>query len=468
MPSDLLEASVEEFEKLGLWWLPADQNQRVAGVLRFSREDGLGLSLIGSFEATQRFELREEYPVVQGLTQEGELITLCDCVTTKLGQPFSGVAHQSLAPRSAYIGGHYSDPQEARFREVAVSYSHLAEWVGRPGFHVEPTDELPGVGVRVTYSRPELAPAITAEGTVSVGFGLELEGGWPREPRFHETVWMVVEAREAVTVQQWLSMFIRPLQNLLSLATDRPNAICAIQAWPEHANKPTTWKPWVEVVFSGDFYEAGRGKLFSSADLVFSYNDVEREFSQVIQGWLEIADALGTVCDLFFGVQYSPVPMESEFLTAAQGLESYHRRRRENSEVPEEEHRQRVDSILTAVRNEHRDWLEEKLRYSNERTFRSRLKELVGMDGGGTWPWIADPDGFVQKVVDARNYYTHYDSALEGKAARDADLYVLCQQLHLLLKAQLLGELGFQTERCIEFIQKGSRYRRIAGVCRHE
>jgi len=67
--------------------------------------------------------------------------------------------------------------------------------------------------------------------------------------------------------------------------------------------------------------------------MVFSYDDVEREFSQVTQRWLEIADALGTVCDLFLGVQYSPVPLEYEFLSLHSTLDSVSRHNQLNPEL---------------------------------------------------------------------------------------------------------------------------------------
>jgi hypothetical protein len=57
-------------------------------------------------------------------------------------------------------------------------------------------------------------------------------------------------------------------------------------------------------------------------------------------------------------------------------LESYHRIRVRSEELPQEEHRQRVKRILDAAGEGDRKWLEEKLRWSNELTFRTRLKEL--------------------------------------------------------------------------------------------
>jgi hypothetical protein len=68
--------------------------------------------------------------------------------------------------------------------------------------------------------------------------------------------------------------------------------------------------------------------------------------------------------------------LDLNFLTLVQAVEAYHRRANDETDKPPGEHAARMKAILDATPAEHRDWLEEKLRYSNELSLRRRLKLL--------------------------------------------------------------------------------------------
>ena len=67
--------------------------------------------------------------------------------------------------------------------------------------------------------------------------------------------------------------------------------------------------------------------------------------------------------------------------------------------------------------------------------------------------------GFVGKVVDTRNYLTHYDEGKKETAAVGRELYGLTERLRSILEACLLREVGFEGERLKEVL---SRRRRLA------
>jgi ApeA N-terminal domain 1 len=117
---------------------------------------------------------------------------------------------------------------------------------------------------------------------------------------------------------------------------------------------------------------------------------------------------------------------------------------------PEDEHRKRMESILGAVPEEHREWLGGKLRYSNEPSLRKRIKHIfdghpqtvdsvVGASG-------QDKRSFVNKVIDTRNYRTHLDKSLEDRAARGEELHRINDKLRKLLEMCLMAEIGFEDD----------------------
>jgi len=89
-----------------------------------------------------------------------------------------------------------------------------------------------------------------------------------------------------------------------------------------------------------------------------------------------------------------------------------------NYELPEEEHAKRLEEIIKAAPSQHKEWLKNKLAYSNEPSLRKRLKEIFN-EIRDVIPKEIFPDEeyFIGKVVDTRNYLTHYDKRLKEIAA---------------------------------------------------
>ena len=66
-------------------------------------------------------------------------------------------------------------------------------------------------------------------------------------------------------------------------------------------------------------------------------------------------------------------------------------------------------------------------------------------------------------IYDNRNYLTHYDPALKGRAATGARLLLMVEVLNLLLQASLLRELGFPEAKISAFASRS----RTARMIRH-
>jgi len=114
-----------------------------------------------------------------------------------------------------------------------------------------------------------------------------------------------------------------------------------------------------------------------------------------------------------------------------------------------------------AVPEAHKDWLRGRLAYSNEPSLRKRLKEILRRDPGVMEPIVGGSKkegvGFVGKVVDTRNYLTHYDEGKKEAAAVGRELYELTERLKSVLEACLLREVGFEGERLKEVLSRRRR-----------
>ena len=68
----------------GEWFLPSDQNHRIAGELCYDPETGSELTLYGSF-SDHLMTVSDSQPVIIGLVEGSRYITLFDTFLTKRG-----------------------------------------------------------------------------------------------------------------------------------------------------------------------------------------------------------------------------------------------------------------------------------------------------------------------------------------------------------------------------------------------
>jgi len=386
---------------------------------------------------------------------------------------FPGFVSQQLSARMAYIGAHFTDPQEIQFHKARVQYSHLPDWVRLSGFHMQYAvrNQVGLDKYELTYTLPEEVKATTAKGAVSVTCAFHTRDDLLGEVNLRQSVSVRIEAQEAQPFDGWISQFIYPLQNFLSLATARPNSIFDLVVYSEQktVNGPNgNVELPIEVVFRTVFHEAKPHKPLFPDDMLFTLQDVRDDFSEVIGRWLEVADELESVCNLFFSVQYKPeMYLEQRFLSMVRAAESYHRRRFSNQVLSEEEHRNRVDYVLAQTPEKYRNWLAEQLQYSNEPSLRRRIKELINTADEVVSPLIPDRKSFIQKIVDTRNFLTHYDPSLRDRAARGAELYQYTQTLSFLVQMCFLRELGLSSQRCVELFRRNQPYLFAMGQAQH-
>ncbi|NES65568.1 MAG: hypothetical protein F6K24_10060, partial [Okeania sp. SIO2D1] len=199
-------------------------------------------------------------------------------------------------------------------------------------------------------------------------------------------------------------------------------------------------------------------KIFS--EMLFSLSDIKSDFSLIMQRWFNSIEKLDSVLNLFFSIKYKPdIYLESKFINLVQAVESYHRRQIKNHVLPEDEHKEHIERILDSVPREYKEWLKDKLNYSNEPTLKERLIELLELIPEITNQLVKDKEGFATKIKNARNYFTHYDESLKKKAPQPEELYRFIESLSFILQACILKELACTSERCYQLLNRNKRYK---------
>ena len=112
--------------------------------------------------------------------------------------------------------------------------------------------------------------------------------------------------------------------------------------------------------------------------------------------------------------------------------------------MPEKEFNSLLDTILQNTPCKWRSWIQGRLKYANELSLRSRMRQMITPfnDLFGSESAHAT---FVNQVVCTRNYLTHYDQGIKDQAVTDPyELRKLHSKLEGLIQLHLLQLLGFE------------------------
>jgi hypothetical protein len=212
---------VQPIEKLGLWWLPEVPNRKSFGTLSYNDEGEIPLSVVG--ELGRPGSQDRLYPAILGhLDSDGHVqrVTLRDCFLTK--RSFSsepGVSRQEFFSHRAYFGEHLQSEEDLTFQIVSLSFSGLPSWASNlTGFR-----EGDGL-LSVTWNHPDSIGGDVQHAQFLLGVGCSWAGGG-RKRRIEEYVDVNVTLTDSVSESRLQSEYVYPLQNFLTFATDRPNAL---------------------------------------------------------------------------------------------------------------------------------------------------------------------------------------------------------------------------------------------------
>jgi hypothetical protein len=199
--------------------------------------------------------------------------------------------------------------------------------------------------------------------------------------------------------------------------------------------------------------------------LVFSYQDIKDIVPECVKNWFRLEISLRPVYDLYFAVlNSSSLYAYHQFLNFTQALESFHRRTMGGYYVENENEFianifcPLVDAIPSVTNNDHKNAIISRLRFANEFSQRVRLKELMRRCEPVMALYVDDPNEFIGRVVETRNYLTHFNKdAKMNLIFAGNELYYAAQRLKILLESCLLLEMGFPIELILKIYRRNGR-----------
>jgi hypothetical protein len=182
--------------------------------------------------------------------------------------------------------------------------------------------------------------------------------------------------------------------------------------------------------------------------MLTEFSDVRKYFPTVLGAWFAGDDRLRNARDLLTALIESEGQFrEFEFLALVQIAEALHRIRKPRRYMTEADY-ESVKSVLNSaippsLGDDHRQSLKSRIKYGNELSLRTRLKELCSeLPDTLRSVIVSDPAAFTSSVVDGRNYLTHRDEELACRELKPEQLRQTCQALKLLLTIHFMHRLG--------------------------
>ena len=155
-------------------------------------------------------------------------------------------------------------------------------------------------------------------------------------------------------------------------------------------------------------------------DMFFRYYNIKENFDEHLKKWYSLWNKFYDVLVSYFSTVDRPAQyiLESQFLTLAVGLESFHR-----------------------------------IKYNDlKSTFHERLDELVTNNQNAFDDINKEKDAFIKNVKNTRQYYAHGNDIDKTKAKTNAmDLLNLVHEMQILMEMCLINELPFD-EKTLENI----------------
>lgn len=461
-----------------MWWLPGSRDHAVQGTL--SSEGGEEMILaVTNFLNPNTGSFPSEYPIILGSSHSGQIITLNNCVQRRRQLSLSGfpqVRYDEYRVQRAFFDAHIPSADAVRFYRIDIRYSHLPDWAQMSGFDEKMTyasETTPG-RYELVYMEPDPVRLETKRGVVSISAMFNSSRDLLRDVLLRQSVWFNIEVAEELLFDEWLALFLHPLQNFLTLATGRPNSLVHIMGYSRQP-EVTHW------IFDSRFFgkdksaypvpisfitNAGKddeGKTLPREEILFTLPDLGEQAGNCLDRWFSVSEELDSVCGLYFHVMFNDsMSIEQQFWNLTQAAESYHRRRRSNQALPQEQHQQRLEAVLASAPEEHRNWLTYQLKWSNEPHLEERLKDLLIDIADIVAPLIGKPKAkrneFVGTVTATRHYLTHWDPSRKDQATTGKELEQIVRVLKIVVQACFLRELGLSQQRVLALFERNGAY----------
>jgi len=449
----------ESFDLYGAFWKPEEPDSKFTGRLARNKQV-IELTTSPTFKALTVDDLpslfereRQTIEVLHGTTEHGPctlfwLQSLSPGGRTDL-QTLEVIEFRTFRVSLCIFGLHISSATAPILQSACFGYSSLQEWIPR-----RPEREQTGDHITLTHSLA--LPAAFDVCSTAERIRIELDVV-PRmqhhasgEYQVRNEPQLTVEPAEPRSVEWFLDIAYR-FENFFSVLLG--TSVCVLSIAAKHEGEV------------GWFVRRIRNKMQKPDPTIWVRCDGS-QLAEAALRWLSTPEEFRSFENLVYGtIRNSSLYVETEFLSLAQALESFHRLTDPVTIVTPESFDGILRSVKEAIHNicraesEIASKLDECVQHANDVSFQQRIKGLFSrLNGDNLRRLLGSPEEFEQTLRQTRNYFTHAGIRKQTKVLIDAGkLFLFNQKLHALLRLLVLVHLGFPESIVFEPIFQQSR-----------
>lgn len=446
----------EEYKKSGYFWLPGKEESKIPGMLSIDDGGKIELEIIGHFNDGPSLLSNDSLSRIIGHVEKDGLVTLDNCFYVTKNISLGGISKSKIHVNTVFGGAVWGKEETVTFNTLSFSVDCLDEWVGISGINVN--TDWDARTAAINYYPPE-------DKVFSLDNGMKLEicfaytlPGFPNitEAKITQRTYFRLSSEKLLNLDEFTTTAFK-ITNLMCFAIGEIVSLKNVSATSSELQRSVNNKQYsvpISIYYQSIPFSEKTPKK-DRRSMLFNFAVITTNAQQVLNNWLNAYEYLYPAFNLYFSTKTGAQKyLEGKFLALAQGLETYHRRTSSETLMEPKSFETVVEKILCVCPEEYVDWLQGRLMHGNEINLGKRLKRIIEpfKKHLGT---SAERNKMLKKIVDTRNYLTHYNENLKDAAAKEGDLWILCEKMESIFNLHFLKVIGF-TEEEIDRVVKNS------------
>ncbi|MEF2247949.1 HEPN domain-containing protein [Paenibacillus sp. IITD108] len=443
----------DAIEYIGEWWVVGEEDKKVYGVLKCSKEKQIRLEITGdllSDSTLMKSNADVKFPIVLGDGYNG-VITLLFC-----NGSWSGVRHDLSSGSAKKIvtmvfefvifGEHYESIEDIKFPEFIVEFSNLKYWMDRAPVTVKVFEKLAleehsvyDFNVRIEQYGLKIKSAYSIN---DVSEEYETAG-------IRYTYYLLFEPDEPQSLEWYLNV-VNKFKQFLTIYTDSLTYILFLQGINHERSK---YISICNVPFP-DYKKETRSRW---NDFIISINNMSDNITEILNKWyaLDHEDILYTYIG---NIPSDRKTIQERFLGYARVIESLHRLQESGVKttfIDPIEYNKIITKIMNSFKEDMNNdlWnkVNESLKHANEYGFQRRIKDVLKalpQDIEKRVCYGMKPSKYADVVRINRDYYTHF-FAKPDNLLNDYEMIAMNFSLKLICFWMISRKIGISDENLI-------------------
>lgn len=442
-----------DFSAEGVWWEPSDPSRTFHGTLTCNQGELYLLARDNRIldRSKERVPSRAAIPLFHGVLDNSLRVSLGYSTPIHSSARPVGVGLFALSERFQVFGaitGVHLKSTNVVLSSVRVSYQNLEEWARLESFQIvggKPTDDALYT-ITLQSSKPvEFRVPTVGEIEIQTKAALDSIPSWKRAG-IEVELWLAVRPNTPKPYQ-WFNEKFWALRLLLSTLIGSPTLARAIEGTifdDDVGNEVDvgilTWDPRRNAL----------GPV-SWRQVAFPLPTVVADSPDFFERWFQSMSKVQTTAELFIGaLANSQTYPHQHFLALVHALEILHRHTQPGTYLSDAEFdvvRSALGAIPTSVSGSFKDVIKGRLGHMNEQSLKTRLMHLASLIDPALKPAISeDLPAFIRRVVDTRNYFTHWRLDSKHHPFTPEELPEAASRLTNFHALLLLREMGLSTK----------------------